>query len=128
MKRLNTVKNIATREPQLLQGKDWESAIPHVLRTLGWPSTADAALTSLGEELDKAYRQTAERWANNPAVRIEPFAGPDKLGLSTLDKLEELSDFKLLKNHVQTLLPHIDLPGLVLEVIFGNGSLIHSHP
>jgi TnpA family transposase len=101
---------------QLLQGSAWEAARPQVLRLLDWPSSADEALRPLAEELDKAYKQTAEHWPNNPAARIENFAGRDRLVLSPLDKLEEPESLKVLRNRIHALLPNIDLPELLLEV------------
>jgi len=97
---------------QLLQGEEWESVKPHVLRTLDWPSSADEALQPVSGELDKAYKNTARRWDINTAVRMEN----DRLVLSPLDKLEEPKSLKKLRKQVQSLLPHIDLPELVLEL------------
>ena len=97
---------------QLLQGEEWESVKPHVLRTLDWSSSAVEALQPLADELDKAYKNTARRWDINTAVRMEN----DKLVLSPLDKLEEPKSLKKLRKKVQSLLPHIDLPELVLEL------------
>ncbi|MCC5468645.1 Tn3 family transposase [Pelosinus baikalensis] len=101
---------------QLLQGSAWETARPQILRMLEWPSSAEEALEPLAKELDQAYRKAAERWADNPVVRIESFAGHDRLILSPLDKLEESESVKILRNQVRSLLPRIDLPELILEV------------
>ena len=97
---------------QLLQGGSWESVKPHVLRTLDWPSSAAEALQPLADDLDRAYKNTTKRWDSNTAVRMEN----DKLILSPLDKLEEPKSLKKLRKQVQSLLPHIDLPELVLEL------------
>ena len=97
---------------QLLQGEAWESIKPHVLRTLDWSSSAVEALKPLADELDKAYKNTAERWDSNTAVRIEN----EKLVLSPLDKLEEPTSLKKLRNRVQSLIPHTDLPEIILEL------------
>ncbi|MDU1847220.1 MAG: Tn3 family transposase [Niallia nealsonii] len=72
--------------------------------------------TTLTGNLDQSYIQTAERWTENPAVRIETFAGKDKLILSPLDRLEEPESLHRLRAQVQSLLPPIDLPELLLEV------------
>ncbi len=100
----------------LLQGKAWEDARPNILRILNWPSSADDALKPLAEELDTVYKQTAAGWADNPAARIETFAGRDRLILSPLDKLEEPKSLIDLRNRIRVLLPRIDLPELILEV------------
>ncbi len=101
---------------QLLQGAAWDAMRSQVLRTLDWPAAADEALRVLSEELNAAYNNTAMRWNNNPAVRIESFAGQDRLVLTPLDKLEEPRSLKVLRKRVQALLPHIDLPELLLEI------------
>lgn len=75
---------------QLLQGEEWESVKPHVLRTLDWSSSAVEALRPLADELDRAYKNTARRWDLNTAVRMEN----DRLILSPLDKLEEPKSLK----------------------------------
>ena len=97
---------------QLLQGDEWESVKPHVLRTIDWSSSAIEALQPLTNELDRTYKNTARRWDINTAVRLEN----DRLVLSPLDKLEEPKSLKKLRKQVQSLLPHIDLPELVLEL------------
>lgn len=97
---------------QLLQGEAWESVKSHVLRTLDWSSSAIEALQPLSDDLDRTYKTTAKRWDSNTAVRMEN----DRLILSPLDKLEEPKSLKKLRKQVQSLLPHIDLPELVLEL------------
>jgi TnpA family transposase len=113
---INNSERYGDPRAQLLQGKAWESARPHVLRMLDWPLLAEEALKPLSEELDKSYRHTAKRWLDNPSVRIEAFAGRDRLVLSPIDKLQETEALKLLRNRIRSLLPHIDLPELILEV------------
>lgn len=101
---------------QLLQGAAWDAIKPQVLRTLDWSSAADDALKVLSDELNTAYMNTAKRWNNNPAVRLEMFAGQERLVLTPLDKLEEPKSLKILRKRLQALLPHTDLPELLLEV------------
>jgi hypothetical protein len=66
--------------------------------------------------MNAAYKNTANRWNSNTAVRIETFAGQDRLVLTPLDKLEEPKSLKILRKRVQTLLPHTNLPELLLEI------------
>ncbi|NHN33184.1 transposase [Paenibacillus sp. S3N08] len=101
---------------QLLQGTAWEAVRPQILRTLDWPALADEALLPLVDELNTAYKKTAERWANNSAVRFETFAGQERLVLTPLDRLEEPKSLKQLRERVHSLLPHPDLPDLILEI------------
>lgn len=97
---------------QLLQGEEWESVKPHVIRTLDWSTSPVESLKLLSDELDNAYKNVAERWDKNTAVRIEN----ERLILSPIDKLEEPASLKKLRKHVQSLIPHIDLPELILEL------------
>jgi TnpA family transposase len=97
---------------QLLQGDAWESVKPHVLRTLDWSSCSTEALQPLVDDLDRTYKNAAKRWDSNTSVRMEN----DRLILSPLDKLEEPKSLKKLRKQVQSLLPHTDLPEIVLEL------------
>lgn len=101
---------------KLLQKDAWESLKPQILRTLNWSPSADEVLKELTCELNKSYINTANRWDDNPDVRIEKFAEKERLVLTPLDKLEEPKSLKLLRNRVHALLPHTDLPELLLEV------------
>ena len=101
---------------QLLQGTAWEAVRPQVLRTLNWPADAESALRPLREALDTAYQTTAAHWDSNPAVRLEAFAGKDRLVLSPLDRLEEPASLRRLRNRVTAMLPRPTLPDLLLEV------------
>ncbi len=101
---------------QLLQGAEWEAVRPQVLRSLNWSLYAEESLASLTEELDQAYRKTADRWEGNPDVRLETFAGKERVILTPLDRLEEPDSLCILRDRIQKLLPHTDLPELLLEV------------
>lgn len=101
---------------QLLQGAEWEALRPQVLRSLNWSSSAQESLTPLEQELDQAYRQTVDRWNENPAVRLETFAGKERVVLTPLERLEESDALHILRSRVHHLLPHPDLPDLILEV------------
>jgi hypothetical protein len=101
---------------QLLQGADWESVRPQILHSLDWSSDAEEALAPLEQELDQTYRQTIEHWEENTAVRIESFAGKERVVLASLDPLEEPESLRILRSRVKSLLPKTDLPELLLEV------------
>ena len=101
---------------QLLQGAAWEAVRPQVLRTLNWAADAESALGPLREALDTAYQTTAAHWETNPAVRLEAFAGKDRLVLSPLDRLEDPVSLRRLRSRVASLLPRPTLPDLLLEV------------
>ena len=101
---------------QLLHGAAWDAVRPQVIRTLNWAADAESALRPLREALDTAYRTTAAHWDTNPAVRLESFAGKDRLVLSPLDRLEDPASLRQLRTRVATLLPRPTLPDLLLEV------------
>jgi hypothetical protein len=101
---------------QLLQGTEWESVRSQILHSLNWSSHAEEALAPLEKELDQTYRQTIEPWEENIAVRIESFAGKERVVLTSLNPLEEPESLRILRSHVKSLLPHTDLPELLLEV------------
>ncbi len=85
-------------------------------RTLGREPTPEAELRILSEQLDEAYRQTAENLPSNAAVRIESRGGRDELVLAGLEKLEEPESLLSLRRRVSDLLPRVDLPEILLEI------------
>lgn len=97
---------------QLLQGEEWESIKPHILRTLGWSSSAKQALQDLAIKLDETYRKVQKDLKENEYVRIEN----NRIILSPLDKLEGPKSLKKLRKQVHSLMPHADLPELILEL------------
>jgi TnpA family transposase len=101
---------------QLLQGEAWEAVRPQVLRTLDRTMDAEREVRELGEKLNVAYQQTAERWPENTDVRMETTQGKSRVVLTALDKLEEPPSLQTLRSQIQSLLPRIDLPELLLEV------------
>jgi TnpA family transposase len=101
---------------KLLQGVAWETARPSVCRTLGRQPTPAEELKALGEQLDEAYRRTAVHLPTNTAVRIEPQGGRAALTVRQLDKLEDPASLLTLRDRVETLLPRVDLPEVLLEI------------
>ncbi len=97
---------------QLLHGESWESVKPHILRTLGWSASGKDELHRLSVKLDRTYRIIAEGWENNTDVRIEN----DRIILSPLERLEEPSSLKKLRKQIHSIMPHTDLPELILEL------------
>jgi len=74
---------------KLVQGAAWAAVRPQVCRTLGRHETPAPELARLTDELNEAYRRTAEGLPRNAATRIEHAGGRDGLVLTGLDKLEE---------------------------------------
>jgi TnpA family transposase len=101
---------------QLLAGSEWEAARSRVCRMLRLSPTADDELAALREELDQAYRRTAERFADNEAIRVESKDGRDALVLSPLDAIDEPQSLIDLRANIAARLPRVDLPDVLLEV------------
>ena len=55
----------------LLGESEWEAMRPVVCRTLGLSAQPQPVLEALRAELDRTYREVAQRLPNNPAVRFE---------------------------------------------------------
>ena len=67
---------------QLLQGEEWKSIRPSILRSLDWSIDSYESLEPLKEELDITYHQVIENWDTNPAVQIDTFAGKERIILT----------------------------------------------
>lgn len=102
---------------KLLQGKAWLEARTHVCRTLNLNCQPEPELKVLQEQLNQAYSKTAENLPTNSEVRIEvDKKGKYSLTISNLDKLDEPESYLKLKEKVESLLPLVDLPEVLLEI------------
>ena len=100
----------------LLAEAEWEAMRPIVCRTLGLPPHPQPLLETLTGELDRTYREVAQRLPNNPAVRFETVDGKEELILTPLDQLEEPPSLLQLRDAVAARLPRVDLPEVLLEI------------
>jgi hypothetical protein len=112
-------------DPQagLLTGTEWEASRPIICRSLDLSAHPGPTLQMLAQELDETYRAVAGRLPENKAVRFETVAGKPELVLSSLDKLEEPSSLVALRNEVQTRMPRVDLPEILLEIAARTGCM-----
>jgi hypothetical protein len=101
---------------KLLTGEAWQAQRTSVCHTLGRDELAEPELERLKQELDAAYRRTADNLPTNEAVHIERAHGRHELVLSGLDKLDEPPSLIGLKILVAQRLPRVELPELLLEV------------
>lgn len=101
---------------KLLQGAAWESARPHVLRSLALDRDPSVELEKLRYQLDDAYSLAESTFSRNEAVRIQREHGLDSLVLSRLEQLEEPPSLLSLRSQVKELLPEVDLPEVLLEI------------
>jgi len=104
------------RDPraQLLAGDAWINAKNSVLTALSLPATADDLLAEHARTLDAAYRAVGERLEANTAVDV------DRQGQLHIERLEAIDDpasLIELRRDVNALLPRVDLPEVILEVM-----------
>jgi Tn3 transposase DDE domain len=98
----------------LLEGEAWQAIRADVLTTLGLPESPDALLAEHARTLDAAYREVAGRLAVNTEVRVDD-AG--KIHLTGVKAVEEPPSLVDLRGRTAAMLPRVDLPEAVLEVM-----------
>jgi TnpA family transposase len=109
----------------LLSGVAWEAARPGICRTLGVSASAETELTLLTTRLDLAYRETAARVPENPAISILSTPTGPELSIERLEKIEEPPSLIALRAAVDDRLPRLDLPELILEMQARTGFANH---
>ena len=105
----------------LIGGVEWEAMRPMVCRTLGLTADPTPTLNGIALELDRTYRDVAQRLPVNPAVRFETVGDREELILTPFDKLDEPASLVALRAAVAARLPRVDLPEVVLEIIARTG-------
>jgi hypothetical protein len=105
----------------LLSGQAWEAARPTVCRSLGHTLSADETIAVLSHQLDETYRAVAANLPSNPSARVEVVGDRDELVVSGVDKLDEPSSLVRLRDEVQSRLPRVDLPEILLEIAARTG-------
>jgi TnpA family transposase len=101
----------------LLKGDEWEATRVLICRTLGLSANSEPTLTAMATELDRTYRAVAARLPDNPAVRFDTTNDKQELVLSPLDKLDEPASLIALRDKVANMLPRVELPELMLEIV-----------
>ncbi len=101
---------------KLLQGIDWQANRIHVCRSLGHPVNPQEAISSLSQSLDIAYKQVADNFNNNNAVKLDFSGKHPSLTITNLEKLDEPPSLTKLNKQVAELLPKVDLTELLLEI------------
>jgi TnpA family transposase len=104
------------RNPQarLLEGQAWTAIRADVLAALSLPDSPDGLLAGHARALDAAYREAGERLAVNTEVRI----GEDgKIHLTGVKAIEEPPSLVDLRARTTAMLPRVDLPEVILEVM-----------
>ena len=107
---------------ELLSGPAWTAARAEICAGLTLPTDPANALEQLGEQLDSAYQETAERLDENTALQIATIAGVDRPDLSKLDALEEPEQLSRLREVVDGMLPtRVPFSEVLLEVCSWTG-------
>jgi TnpA family transposase len=104
------------RNPQarLLDGHAWTAIRTDVLTTLALPAGPDALLAGHARTLDAAYREVGGRLAVNTEVSIDD-AG--KIHLTGVKAIEEPPSLVDLRARTTAMLPRVELPEVILEVM-----------
>jgi TnpA family transposase len=118
LKRREIFADASTRwrnpQAQLLDADAWQAVKSDVLTTLGLPEDPDGLLAGHARVLDEAYRQVAGRLVVNDAVRIDE---DGKIHLTGVKAIEEPPSLVDLRKRTAAMLPRVDLPEVILEVM-----------
>lgn len=104
------------RDPgaHLLEGEAWAAVRDDVVTTLGLPANPDELLVGHARTLDAAYREVGGALLVNTEVRVDD-AG--KIHLTGVKAVEEPPSLVDLRRRTTAMLPRVDLPEVVLEVM-----------
>ena len=104
------------RDPraQLLDGAAWNAAKDTVLTALGLPEDPGELLAAHARLLDDTYRGVAGRFAVNDAVSVD--AG-GRLHVERIKAIPEPKNLIDLRRRINAMLPRVDLPEVLLEVM-----------
>ena len=104
------------RDPraQLLDGEAWSAAKDTVLTALGLPENPDVLLAAHARLLDDTYRGVAGRLAVNDAVSVD---ADGRLHVERIKAIPEPGSLIDLRKRVGAMLPRVDLPEVLLEVM-----------
>jgi Tn3 transposase DDE domain len=101
-------------QAQLLDGDAWEAVKDHVLTALGLPEDPAELLAGHEQMLDRAYREVGGRLPGNDAVTIDD---DGKIHLTGVKAVEEPPSLVDLRKRTSGMVPRVDLPEVILEVM-----------
>lgn len=104
------------RNPQaaLLDGEQWQAMRTDTLTALGLPESPDALLAEHARTLDDALREVGGRLIANPVARVDE---DGKIHLTGLKAVEEPPSLVDLRARTTAMLPRVELPEVILEVM-----------
>jgi hypothetical protein len=101
-------------QAQLLEGTAWEAIRGDALTALGLPADPDGLLAGHAQTLDATYREVAGRLVVNTEVRVDDAGKIHLIGVKAVDEPPSLVD---LRHRTTAMLPRVDLPEVILEVM-----------
>jgi hypothetical protein len=101
-------------QARLLEGDAWQAVRADVLTTLELPGDPAALLAEHGRALDAAYGEVGGRLAVNTEVSIDD---DGKIHLTGVKAIEEPPSLVDLRSRTTAMLPRVDLPEVILEVM-----------
>ncbi|NUP42672.1 MAG: Tn3 family transposase [Streptomyces sp.] len=104
---------------KLLAGEAWQQARPTVLASLNLPGEAGAHLAARAALLDGTYREVAGRVPDNAQI---VFDDDGRLHFAALEPEPEPASLLDLRAAVNAMLPRVDLPEVLLEVMSWTGA------
>jgi TnpA family transposase len=99
---------------RLLAGPTWEAAKGPALHALQLPEDPAGLLAACSDDLDTAWRQVASRIEGDGPVRLDEQA---RLHAEAIEAIPEPESLIALRARLQAMLPVVDLPELILEVM-----------
>jgi TnpA family transposase len=104
------------RDPraQLLDGEAWANAKGAVLTALSLPESPDELLADHARVLDDAYREVGGRLSEDSALSVDD---DGRLHVERLQAIPEPASLVELRRQVNAMLPRVDLPEVILEVM-----------
>ncbi|MGB0091556.1 MAG: Tn3 family transposase [Solirubrobacteraceae bacterium] len=105
---------------RLLDGEQWESAKPRVLKALDLPAEPEAHLQALAVTLDDAYRQVASEIA---AANGNAVVEDGKIRLDRLGSAPDPPDLENERQQLRAVMPRADIPDVLLEIFARTGGV-----
>ena len=104
------------RNPQaaLLDGARWQGMRAETLTALGLPASPETMLVEHADALDETLRRVGGRLVANPDARIDE---DGKIHLTGLRAVEEPPSLVDLRTRTTAMLPRVELPEAILEVM-----------
>ena len=108
---------------ELLPEPAWERQRTEACDSLALTTNPKTAARELIDSVDTAWRQAADRYEANDEFRVEERDGADRVVVTPLDAIEELTSLTELRGLVTELMPEVEISDIPLEVHDWTGHL-----